>query len=462
MEDTNIDELRKTSTCFEKFGDLDVARTYSKENGMLPVFARDAGYKNNLAAKDFVVAGYDEFWKRFKRMKPENRCFYEIIAEGLPCKIHIDSEVEMEHNPGFDPEKTEKGFFAHIDRLLKDLKMIEEDETYETLTLKSSNSKKYSKHFFIDIKGKKFANNYHVGAFMRRLRDRIIAEEGEESVNPYFFAAELASKGKVFRFFADMAIYTKNRNFRTYGSSKKLGGYRPLLLLEEDSTYLSEHPENIEESAFFDTIIQYIDPEKRPERLLRCLELDETEPSSRIKDVQGGECVKRKNVPSALIPKTAKISKTSELPFIHKIESEINREWGSDQQLYLNSYDKRFKTISFDSRSSQCRMKIEGTGDKTALHKNHINFKVYLKKGTFVQGCFTDNDTCTVKITASDGSVKVMKKHTIDYKLSPSLRSEISQYFTMIEEGEELALAKTIIKMYQRELVLSREDKILP
>lgn len=460
MEDANIDEIRKKSPVFLRFADLEEARIYSKKNGMLPVFARDAGYKKNLAAKDFIVCGFDEFWKRFKNMSPDNRCYYEIVAEGLPCNIHIDSEVEIEHNPSFDPEKTEKGFFSYLDQMLKEMNMIENDELYTISTLKSSNAKKYSKHFFIEIKGKKFANNYHVGAFMRRLRDKILSKEGEEKNNPYFFISELPVKGKVIKFFADMVIYTKNRNFRTYGSSKKLGGYRPLLLLEEDPLYLSEHPEYISEKAFFDTIIQYIDPENRPKILLRCMESDGTEPSSRVKDVDGKECGKRKNGPPISIPKSHKASKTNTLPFLSRIEEEINIEWGSDQKLYLNSYDKRFKTITFDSRSHQCRMKMEGTGDAKAVHKNHINFRVYLKRGTFIQGCFTDNDTCTIKITTSDGAVKTMRKYTNEYKLSSSLISEISQYFTSIEDGEELALAKTIAKIYQSDLLLSKDDKI--
>lgn len=462
----NIDEKRKTSSSYAKFSAIKDAIAFSKYNGMLPVFARDTGYKSNLAAKDFLVCGYDEFWKRFKNMKPEERCFYEIVSEGLPCKFHIDSEVKMEYNPSFNPEEAEKGFFKYIDDLLKELEFIEDDEKYEIFTLNSSKGTKYSKHFFIEFKKKKFANNYHVGAFMRKLKDVILSKEGEETTNPYFFVDELPAKGRVIKFFADMTIYTKNRNFRTYGSSKKLGGYRPLLLIGEDPAYLSEHPECINRQAFFDTIIQYIDPEDRPERLLRCMELDGTEPHSRAKDLDGYDTKdkdsnKRKITQFFGPAMSLKSQKTGDFPpFVNLIESEINKEWGSDQMLYPKTFDKRFKIINFASRSHQCRMKMEGLQDPSALHKDHINFRVYLKKGTFVQGCFTDNDTCNVKITASDGTVKTVRKYTIEYNLSSKLRSEINQYFTDIEEGEAFSLAKTIVSIYQNDMILSRDDKI--
>ena len=54
-----------------------------------------------------------------------------------------------------------------------------------------------------------FVNNLHVGLYVRELIDRLIAEKAETFPR--------LSNQKVF---VDEAVYTKNRNFRTFLSSK--------------------------------------------------------------------------------------------------------------------------------------------------------------------------------------------------------------------------------------------------
>ena len=54
-----------------------------------------------------------------------------------------------------------------------------------------------------------FVNNLHVGFYVRELIDRLIAEKEETF-------PRLSSE----KVFVDEAVYTKNRNFRTFLSSK--------------------------------------------------------------------------------------------------------------------------------------------------------------------------------------------------------------------------------------------------
>ena len=95
------------------------------------------------------------------------------------------------------------------------------NETEHILNLTSSTESKFSHHIIVNHPQLIFVNNYAVGKYVKylceKLRDisemKIVIDEKIEATNP---------SHKVTRYgtFIDEGVYTKNRNFRLYLSSK--------------------------------------------------------------------------------------------------------------------------------------------------------------------------------------------------------------------------------------------------
>ena len=467
MADTeDIDQNREYSTYKKIFERIDAAIQFSQSHGFLPIFSFDARYKNNPSAKKFMVIGYQEFWNLYLTMDATRRNFYEIIVPELPCHMYIDSEVKYALNPQFDAAQIEQRFFDYMRTLMVELEIIsskKEQEEFQVLTLNSSNEKKFSKHYLIRIPKRMFRNNYHIGAFMRRLEARILEKEGPQEKNPFYFMDQTLSGAKVLKLYADLTVYTTNRNFRIYASSKADGGYRPLLLEGEDSKKIIEQPNTIQKSSFFSTLIQYVPTRDKPISLLSCMELDGSQPISTSKTT---------NVSTDPVHKKRKLDKDRVLePSLHpvhysipealqkllpRIKAEMEAEWKESLQLVAKSYDREYESIHLDSRSHACRMKREGLNDPNATHKNHIYFQVYLKRGSFVQYCYSDNDTC-YRDTVEQ---KKIKKHTQECKFSGPLRSEMAQYLTRIHPSQALSLEKTIVQIYEHILFIPPSERV--
>lgn len=464
IKDT-IEYCREWANYFQTTTKQEPCIEISTENKFLPVFSKDANFKANLAAKSYITAGYQRFWNYYSKLQPEKRQHYEIILPSLPCHLHIDSEVMYGYNQTFKEQEKEieRGFLCHVTNLLKNLQFISEETEMNIETLVSSNEKKYSKHFIIRIRNKMFTNNFHVGAFMRRLETYILEQEGPKLKNRYYFIDELQSKGKVVKFFADMAIYTRYRNFRVYASSKSIGGYRPLRLEHQTLEMFTSQP--VSKEIFFNTLIQYQDPTKKLNNIIQCLEIDGSEPVSmgchitKLGDLE-------KNLPTGIkrpffentnvktkfkFSKTVHVSSDSpESDFIYDIINEIETEWKEGLTIENYQYNHNFQTILFNTKHHACRMKRKGLGDPTTVHKNHIYFVAHLKQGYFVQHCFADNETCWKEVTDSYGNIKKVRSTSEKYYFSQQLSEKISKYISEISESNETKFAKIIISIYQQ------------
>ena len=45
--------------------------------------------RNESGKRSFIVSTYEEFWRRYQDMLPAHRHHYEILREGLPCKLYF-------------------------------------------------------------------------------------------------------------------------------------------------------------------------------------------------------------------------------------------------------------------------------------------------------------------------------------------------------------------------------------
>jgi len=459
---------RQYNTNHQEFKKIDAAIQYSNSFAFLPIWSADREDDLNPASKYFLVASYDYFISMYKELTPVKRNWYEIIRSVVPCHLHIDAEVIYEHNPTFDSKASEVAVFVEIFALLKELDVIglEEDDLVHVETLDSSNAKKYSKHFIIKVQDKMFMNNFHAGAFMRTLINRISKRVDHTKPDGLFFIQDVYKGGKVVvKFLADMAIYTLNRNFRIYGSSKRTSGYRPLLLE-------GEKDDGVFKPAFLlNTLIQYIDPLKQPKNIICMLEPDGSVPVSMGNSnitilVHGNTAAKRKTVPDdgkivVNVNTTKRFKAAIALPaFVADMISEIENIWGDGMKIINAKMDHSLNIVVFETRYSGCRMKREYHNDLTATHTDHIFFQSALKKKTFVQKCFSNNDECWHLVYNNyTKTYNKIRKSTQDYPFSQELCKKIEDYLLGLKVGDPAILADTVVQIYNIRLYLS--DKIM-
>ena len=66
------------------------------DRAFLPCWSRDLGKKG---AKEFYVAGFDEFTNYYLGLTPSERCYYELIHSEFPLKLYFDVDISATKNP---------------------------------------------------------------------------------------------------------------------------------------------------------------------------------------------------------------------------------------------------------------------------------------------------------------------------------------------------------------------------
>lgn len=210
-------------------------------------------------ARRFVVTGYPEFWRRYEAVPPPGRHHYEIIRQGWPCHLYLDLEYATEHNPGKDGQAAVDAVLGLLrETLATRLGVAIEDPGI--LELDSSTETKFSRHLIVRLPGAAFASNLHAGAVV----GWVVAAAGEARGRDPRAAALFVSKGEGKETcFIDTAVYTKNRAFRLYLSSKagKTAMLRP--------TGRFGAPDLRAEQIFMASLVCNVPPEAR---LLRCFD----------------------------------------------------------------------------------------------------------------------------------------------------------------------------------------------
>lgn len=86
------------------------------------------------------------------------------------------------------------------------------------LDLDSSTAHKFSRHLIVRLPGIAFRNNRHAGTFMRRIEAR--CRDSDDVLLQELLVRSVAD-GPLNSFVVDMGVYTRNRNFRLYLSTKR-------------------------------------------------------------------------------------------------------------------------------------------------------------------------------------------------------------------------------------------------
>ncbi|XP_050193967.1 DNA-directed primase/polymerase protein isoform X2 [Myiozetetes cayanensis] len=268
--------------------------------------------KNTQSGQRFyLVTSYKELWFYYtKGYKTSLMHCYEVIPEKDPCKLYFDLEFYKPANPGADGKSMIAKLIELVSQKLKELYDVN-CSAKDVLNLDSSTDEKFSRHLIFLPQKTVFKDNIHVGNFVRtilqpaiRLMESkaaaaVIPEEaaghvfqssaeavGLDGALTNLTAVEDASKGWSaiahktkdtemshqgenldFSFlivngkegdkqlFVDLGVYTKNRNFRMYKSSK--AGKNVILKIAEDNKFIPscEKDVSLEEAYFLSSLI---------------------------------------------------------------------------------------------------------------------------------------------------------------------------------------------------------------
>ncbi len=387
----------------------------------LPIFALDnepyldkKSEKMIKGPKRYAVTSYQSFWQHLVKTPKLDRNFYETILVDTPCHLHIDAEFNYEKN-----SKAESGQWYEdqmvqiVTEIMKELGL---SEKLEWTILDASNSKKFSRHYIVKMsEGKAFKNNYHCGAFMRRVEKVVLERFGKDmATNPFYLWSEKETefiyhpdKMNKTSFF-DMTIYNRRRQFRTVGSVK--GGekdYENRALRKFGTSLDWKNPEMV-----LSALIQRV---PAGYKIVSCLEWTGSEPIS-VGNSRQDRAIRMGA--SALIPFSSSMSSTttttttsySNISFSSQflrdpdasqeeqevqssskisfekvrqsIEDEVGRQFSYALPLNNRGYNPKTHLLCLDSRSKQCV--IAGREHSN----NRIYFVASLDRLVFYQKCF--------------------------------------------------------------------------
>nr|XP_061791933.1 DNA-directed primase/polymerase protein [Nerophis lumbriciformis] len=221
----------------------------------------------------FLVTSYCELWHYYRTFPQSLMHCYEVIPEGAVCKLYFDLEFHKPSNREVDGKKMVSMLIQYVCEKLQEIYSVE-CTAANVLNLDSSTDDKFSRHLIFNLKNAAFKDNIHVGAFIHAILQPALDECNEESSGMH---AELTGDGTQNKkrkqekmdlsflrvkkedghhaLFVDLGVYTKNRNFRLYKSSKV--GKNAAFSLAEDNEFISTPIKGVssEESVFLASLV---------------------------------------------------------------------------------------------------------------------------------------------------------------------------------------------------------------
>ena len=217
--------------------------------------------------------------------RPDNRdsavvlFLSQVIPEYSPCWLYFDLEFPIYLNPESNgPRMTATLIKIFCSYFLKYWGLPCDDKN--VVNLDSTTNTKFSRHLIFCFKDIAFHNNLHAGRFVKGVCKEIEEYLANSTVFhdtlSFFELKDLqelfVETGKTKKIFVDTAVYSRNRHFRIYQSTK--WGKNSYLKVAPESTHLPlEKRDDKELAIFLDSLISYF-PNKKD---LVLLEMDEDE-----------------------------------------------------------------------------------------------------------------------------------------------------------------------------------------
>ncbi|XP_070769076.1 DNA-directed primase/polymerase protein [Enoplosus armatus] len=253
--------------------------------------------KTLLGERIYLVTSYSELWHYYRTYTQSLMHCYEVIPEGAVCKLYFDLEFHKPSNKGADGKTMVSSLIQYVCDKLMDVYGIE-CSANNVLNLDSSTEQKFSQHLIFNLQNAAFKDNIHVGRFIHAILQPVLStpnigsylnvgmnsvtENSETRRRHAVSEGKPAKAGEVaespqtkrrkqeerdLRFlqvknkdgqdclFVDLGVYTKNRNFRLYKSSKV--GKNAAFKVADSNKFIAKPVKGIseEESVFLASLI---------------------------------------------------------------------------------------------------------------------------------------------------------------------------------------------------------------
>ena len=170
---------------------------------------------SNSGMRQYLVTSTEDFWAFYVTQEKKN-C-YELLQVNQKCKLHLDLEFNKRMNYSKDGVTAVKQIIEIFVRKLNTKHGVTIGPE-EIMCLDSSDDVKFSVHIIFCTLT--FASNVHCGVFVKNTMAELKDKEKE---------VMMVKNGSRLKSMVDVGIYTRNRQFRLYQSSK-FGQNRPLVL----------------------------------------------------------------------------------------------------------------------------------------------------------------------------------------------------------------------------------------
>ncbi|KAG7200776.1 hypothetical protein KM043_003153 [Ampulex compressa] len=220
-------------------------------------------YQGQKGYRKFVVAHPEVYWWYNQDKAPEEMCSYEVIPEGAPCKLYLDLEYSIPLNPLSNGSRMTNTLINILCAYLLEYYGLPCNRT-NVVNLDSSTDEKFSRHLIFTIRDIAFSDNQHVGRLInmicvdisdytnRGMSCKVLDSIEKADVEELYVETK---KGRML--FIDTGVYTKNRHFRLYKSTK--WGKQAHLMLSEDSKYIPINEcRDKETRIFLDSLVSYL------------------------------------------------------------------------------------------------------------------------------------------------------------------------------------------------------------
>ena len=187
-------------------------------------------YGDNNGPRKYIVASLEEFWMYYKQFPSGTRHYYEVIPQDAHCHLYFDLEFDKSVNKNINGADLIEVWIAVVIFCLKKTFNISASRK-NIVELDSTTDAKFSQHQIWHLSNAAFRNNFEAGKFVRNMCSIVRSTLSDDSMSQkHRFHPTLDDKLNLLMvnkstgekvLFVDECVYTKNRNFRLYLSSKK-------------------------------------------------------------------------------------------------------------------------------------------------------------------------------------------------------------------------------------------------
>jgi DNA-directed primase/polymerase protein len=185
--------------------------------------------------RQYLATTHDKLWSKYEQLGAHERHYYELIVENTPCYLYFDLEFSILANPLVHGETLTDYLIALVCEefaLTDEIDASDFKPEEHIIELDSTSATKFSRHLIFRLPGRRvFANNAHCAHFVRKLWARVAATRDTDPRCAALFVRKNINDEEAHESFVDLGVYTRNRVFRLYLSSKrdKDGGQKPIL-----------------------------------------------------------------------------------------------------------------------------------------------------------------------------------------------------------------------------------------